>query len=57
MNGTAYRIKRLSKLITRAELAKKAVCHVSVIDALEGGHHVPRKVRQRIDDILKGGNK
>ena len=48
-----YRIHRLSRLMTRAELADKAGCHVNVIDALEGGHHIPRNIKQRIDGILK----
>lgn len=56
MNGAGYRFKRLSKLITRAELAKKVGCHISTIDALEGGHHVPRKVKRRVNEILKVEN-
>lgn len=48
-----YRIHRLSRLMTRAELADKAGCHISVIDALEGGHHIPRNIKQKIDGILK----
>jgi hypothetical protein len=48
-----YRINRLYRLMTRAELAEKAGCHVGVIDALEGGHHIPKNIKQRIDGILK----
>lgn len=47
-----YRAVRISRLMTRQDLAEKAQCHVSVIDALESGHHIPSKIREQVENIL-----
>ena len=55
--GLKFRVRRISKLMTQAEMAAEAGCLVSDIDALERGNHTSEGLKRKITKILDGRGK